>query len=272
MNTRKVISQSHVAKAGGYLACAWSLGPTLSDKAAIFWKLTKNLRVRLGLDHHYPTQRYRLNTAYGALTFRDNFGDITNLFKIFYQKEYAVGPLNYPGAIVDVGSNIGLAAAWFAIHYPGSPIYCIEPLKENANLIRINCPSAQVETTAMGSEPGQVRLAVDPDRVMASGIEYGRAKREEEFEVITLDRFVSTRQIGQISLLKVDVEGMEAEVLRGGLIALSATSRVVLETHGRETHEVVAQLLTAAGFVLEPARFNGRTGLISAFRPGAPSA
>ena len=90
------------------------LGTSTIDIWKIFWAQTKNLRVRLHLARHHPERVFSLKTRYGSLYFRDNFGDITNLANLFYHPAYPVGVLEGPGVILDVGGNIGLAAAWFA--------------------------------------------------------------------------------------------------------------------------------------------------------------
>ncbi len=57
---------------------------------------------------------------------------------------------------------------------------------------------------------------------------------------------------GDIALLKCDAEGAEPEVLRGATAVLARTRVVAIDTGpermGEETHEPVAEILTAAGF------------------------
>ena len=139
-----------------YILCALSLGNTPQDKFSILWQETKNIRVRLHLEEHHPNKIYTLNTIYGPLYFRDNFGDITNLVNLFYRQVYQIQTVTSPGVIIDLGANIGLAAAWFAYHNPEHPIYCFEPLADNASLIKFNCPKAEVNRWP--SEPKRVKL------------------------------------------------------------------------------------------------------------------
>ncbi|MCA9972614.1 MAG: FkbM family methyltransferase, partial [Anaerolineales bacterium] len=151
-----------------FLMSAWALGPAPADKWALFWRQTKNIRVRLRLGRYHPADEYALQTVYGRLHFRDNFGDITNLANILYDRAYRLTRIAAPGAIVDIGANIGMAAVWFAYHNPGRAVYCFEPLPPNVALIRQNCPRAHVQQVAVGARRGQMTLQVDADSVMAS--------------------------------------------------------------------------------------------------------
>lgn len=254
-----------------YARCAVDLGPTASDKWDLFLRLTKNVRAQFKLASYHPHTIYSTHTRYGTFHFRDNFGDITNLFKLIYQNEYRFRNLSGEGAIVDVGANIGLTAGWFAFHNPGRKIYCFEPLADNVRLIRLNCPSANVRHAAVGSAPGQLTLRVDPDNIMASSIPNPWVTKEVTFEVTTLDRFAEEETVESIALLKIDAEVMEDEILRGASDVLKRTRNIVLETHGRLKHDSVREFLRRSGFGIDSEVFDGGTGLLFASRAVSPA-
>lgn len=247
-----------------YLDCARVLGRGPKERGSIFWRVTKNLRVRLKLGAYHPNDIYSLQTIYGPLHFRDNFGDITNLVGLFYQNVYRSKALDQDGVILDVGANIGLAAAWFALHNPGRPIYCFEPLRANAALVSMNCPTARVDQVAIGARRGRVKLKVDPDGVMASSIPSPGETREKEFEVISLDEVTSMKGIKKIALLKIDAEGMETEILDGAAQTLRKTHQIAIETHGKSRHEKAINCLLEAGFRIDAEEFAETTGLVFA--------
>jgi len=71
----------------GLVGCAHGLGRGPREKGALLWRQSKNLRVRLHLGAFHPREVFSLETAFGRLHFRDNFGDVTNLVDLFYRQE-----------------------------------------------------------------------------------------------------------------------------------------------------------------------------------------
>ncbi len=142
--------------------------------------------------------------------------------------EYCEGELELlrqlcrPGSTVaDVGANIGAIAVPLASHVGASGfVYAFEPqrvvfqtLCANAalqSLTNIECVNA-----ALGSEPGTVAI---PD------IRYDVEANFGGFELTSFTAGRSTRRIAlddycdtvRFDLIKIDVEGMESDVLRGG--------------------------------------------------------
>lgn len=253
-----------LGKLRDYVLCSLDLGIDTASVAKLFWSQTKNLRVRYGLSRHRPDRIYSIQTTWGRLHFRDNFGDITNLVDLFHHQVYKVDELDPDGVILDIGANIGLAAAYFARLCPSRPIYCFEPLIPNAALIPLNCPTAQVHQVAVGASRGQARLQVDSDSVMASTVLPSWETHEETFEVIPLDEFASSNEIGHVALIKIDAEGMENEILAGATEVLKRTGHIVMETHGRTRHDKALDLLRNSGFRVVRDEYDGETGIILA--------
>jgi FkbM family methyltransferase len=264
-------SGPHALSARGRIAdfvgCARALGPDARARAAILWRLTRNLRVRLGLGRHRPETAFALRTTFGTLHFRDNFGDVTNLTKLLFKEEYKLPRLPGDGVIMDVGANIGMAAVWFDARYPGRPIHCFEPLAENARLIALNAPAARVNAVAAGAKDGITTLSVDSDAVMASRIPYARAAGDRQVRVVALDDYVREEGVDRIAILKIDAEGMELDVLEGARESLDRTDTIAMETHGRVRHAEAITRLSAAGFVVQREEFGESTGLVFAARP-----
>ena len=249
-----------------YVFSSLALGVNWRASWQIFRKQTKNIRVRVKMASHQPNDVYSIETIYGRLYFRDNFGDITNLATLFYPPAYRADKLENEGVVLDVGANIGLIAAWFSFHNPDKPIYCFEPVAENVEMIRRNCPTATVMQVAVGANQGFVELQVDGDDVIASSIETEWQTNPHRFEQVTLDESLAHEEIHRISLLKIDAEGMEWEILQGATATLTKVERIAMETHGREMHGKILELLHSNNFEITAEEFNEATGMVFADR------
>ncbi len=252
-----------------FLRTANALGRTNGERAALLWRLSKNLRVRLGVARYHPAEVYTLATRFGPVHLRDNFGDVTNLPDLLVDNVYRVTVVEGDGVILDVGANIGLFARWAAEHNPGRAIHCFEPLPDNAAMIRRNCPSAVVNNAGVGREPGVVKLGVDAHGIMATSVTQRWDTSAAEFPVVTLDDYARDQGIQRVAFLKCDTEGMELEVLDGARDLLRRTARAALETHGLDRHRGTLERLTAAGLTIDAEGHGATTGFVHASRRDA---
>jgi len=140
------------------------------------------------------------------------------------------------GLFVDVGANIG-SYTLFASENANARVLSLEPnpsafvklsrnVSQNArsNVTAINC--------AASAQPGLLRMTdkgSDPtNRVVPSGLEAGTI----EVAVETLDGLCATRGFVP-RLIKIDVEGHEAEVLKGASACLDKTVACIIENGDR---------------------------------------
>jgi len=249
-----------------YVLCAGTLASTKQDALSIFWQETKNFRVRMKVAKHHPQKIYSINTLFGKLYFRDNFGDITNLVNLLYRQEYRIKNLQAPGVILDAGANIGMAAVWFNYYNPDRDFFCFEPLAANTEMIRLNCPRAKIFQTALGSRETNINLRVDANQVMASAVPCAWDTKDQQFPVTTLDAIGQQENWKEIALLKMDVEGMEVEIFQGASETLTNTHHVIVETHTAELHQQTVKILTHAGFKIDSENRKQNTGLLFASR------
>jgi hypothetical protein len=66
----------------------------------------------------------------------------------------------------------------------------------------------------------------------------------------TLDLLMRDKGIAHIDLLKIDAEGAEAAILRGGIDTLPHVARIQVEYHTESLRQEVVALLQAAGFTV----------------------
>jgi FkbM family methyltransferase len=130
-----------------------------------------------------------------------------------------------PGdVILDVGANIGVHTVFFAAATgPKGAVLAFEPQRLIfqtlcANIALNNFLNVWCMNVALGDAPGSIRVpTLNPAmRNNFGGLSLGSYSQGDHVEVIRLDSL----QLGSCRLIKIDVEGMELQVLRGatGLI------------------------------------------------------
>lgn len=164
-----------------------------------------------------------------------------------------------PGAtFIDVGAHIGwfTTAASRCVGEAGTVIAC-EPYPANAallaaNLARNQCANVRVVRAAVGSQRGSLVLAAaGGDSGAVTALDWARDGRVE-VPVVTLDELAAVP--GPVTLLKVDVEGWEAHVLKGAVETLPRTEYVLIEINRHalkkagSSPEEIFSLLKEAGF------------------------
>ena len=126
---------------------------------------------------------------------------------------------------VDAGANIGLMSI-YASRLVGSSgrVFAFEPHPETAEIleenIRLNgCKNISVSRQAVGKEPGRAKIynRWDSPRGRASLIPPGDSSESHEVSVTTLSEYLISHQkdIREISMVKLDIEGYELEALMG---------------------------------------------------------
>ncbi|HEX6240239.1 MAG TPA: FkbM family methyltransferase [Polyangiales bacterium] len=136
----------------------------------------------------------------------------------------------------DVGVNYGYTSAWLSRW--AERVYSFEPNPNNAAMIREQLRIRRIDNvehiqTAISDHAGEGVLHVKPFDGHHSLADIGASSTVSTMPVplTTLDRFAQERRIEQVSLLKIDVEGFEPEVLHGarGLLSARAIDLILFE-------------------------------------------
>ena len=141
--------------------------------------------------------------------------------------------------ILDVGANEGQYAALARNAFPNATIYSFEPnpaafkrLVQNAkrlgvNAVPIGCASESGTLTLFDSsnEAGSGLASFVPGVFEASGVEPVGI----DAEVTTVTQFCENHAIQRVGLLKIDVEGLEVDVLRGAAAMIDRIDAVQFE-------------------------------------------
>ena len=140
--------------------------------------------------------------------------------------------------IVDCGGHVGLSTVWFASRFPEAIIYCIEPDQSNFALLQQNTkPYAnvfplrggvwnrschlEISNPLSGSASFQLREVSDPTPAEESSL----------LRAYTIEEIVRKEEANQLFLVKIDIEGAEAQVFQESTKWLQDTTMVIIELH-----------------------------------------
>jgi len=133
-----------------------------------------------------------------------------------------------PGRVLDVGANTGLYSFIAAAAHADNKVDAFEPyppvidlLEKNINLNR-QFENISVHKLALGAESGSTELYIplQDHGVVESSCSLNKTFKDDHSNVIpvtvtTIDQHLAESSSQRISLVKIDVEGTEADVLRG---------------------------------------------------------
>jgi FkbM family methyltransferase len=160
-----------------------------------------------------------------------NLADRTNDFLLHIAKSY----LRPDAVILDVGANLGVTSAIFSVSAPRGQIFSFEPspsiypylLKTIAANDIKNCVPFQL---ALGAQSGQLEFFDNSASASASHLvvkDVTLGGHTHKVEVSTLDQVVKENSISRLDLIKIDVEGLELDVLNGGRRTLESMKPAV---------------------------------------------
>lgn len=158
--------------------------------------------------------------------------------------------LGKAGEYVDVGAHLGTHSVWFAKLCPATRVHAFEPVSRYAEVLRRNVAANQLDAkvsvhqAGLAAAPGQASNYMSPEHQVGF-VDGPVAGVTERFDVFRMDDVVS----GPVALIKLDVEGMEAEVLRGATRILAEHRPVIFaEAHGRAAAQALARQLAPFGY------------------------
>lgn len=164
---------------------------------------------------------------YGELSIRDKYFQFPILLRshqsdpYIFEQVFVEQQYRFPDrfskpvkTILDAGANIGMAAIYFTKRFPEADIICIEPDKNNFELLKkntspysnIRCLNAALwnkeETLDIGNKTEfSAGYMVEPIKTENSGI-----------PGLTVNGIMNSFNIEEFSLVKIDIEGAEKEV------------------------------------------------------------
>ena len=190
--------------------------------------------------------RFPVEGVERAFSLRADSSDVEVFLQVIRDQEYLeatrlVGPLSAP-RIVDAGANIGLTTLFFKSVYPDAHVIAMEPEPHNFRALGETIERNRLENV----HPVQAALwtgdgFLAPDRTFRDGKAWSFAVKPPEageaaqIAAITLDTLLERHGWDRVDLLKIDIEGAEAHLVRHRATLESMTRRaafVCMEVHG----------------------------------------
>lgn len=157
-----------------------------------------------------------------------------------------------PKVMIDAGANIGLCSIFMRINFPSVKILCIEPNKQNVEMIHKNLGFAnfQILQKALWFQKGYLE---EQQGDGAWGIHMVEIEEEsnEAVESTSLIDVMRQFNLETIDYLKIDIEGAEKQIFfQDPLInkVLDKVTCISIEPHSLEFEKFIIQYLQDAGF------------------------
>ncbi|MCK4577971.1 MAG: FkbM family methyltransferase [Candidatus Marinimicrobia bacterium] len=212
----------------------------------------------------YKLRQIILNPkAVGALLTWPKFS-VTSYFMVSALRKQGIEP----GSVIDVGANVGQFAVASAKLWPGAQVYSFEALPHALALLRkhtVRLPNVTVYPLAVGDEERQqVPFHVNVHSHSSSFLSladqhlksfpYAVEEKTIRIDMTTLDSKLGDQPLEKPTLLKIDVQGYEAKVLKGAIKLLKQIDYLLMEVsfkpmyHGEVCFPELLELLEKFSF------------------------
>jgi FkbM family methyltransferase len=169
---------------------------------------------------------------------RPGTSDVATFDEVFLSREYDLPFADFaPRHILDLGANVGYASLYFISRWPGASILAVEPALANLILLKRNTSRYLGVATLHGavwSQPAQLSFEnpqADANAFRVS--DSGHAGGDAPIRAYTVAQLLDQLGCARGALVKMDVEGAEAEILRGDVSWLDRVDVLVIELHDR---------------------------------------
>jgi FkbM family methyltransferase len=158
-----------------------------------------------------------------------------------------LGAVDVDYTFIDCGANYGYWSVLVSsAPYGSHKAIAIEPSSANfaklANNARINGDRFEAMKCAIGASRGTAYLTGTKHEAFSIA---GGADGGEQVPVIALDELVDDGKVQPAGkyLIKLDVEGVEIEAIKGGARLLSTDSMILCEEHGQDRNHTVSRYI-----------------------------
>ena len=192
---------------------------------------------------------------------------LKNLADYIEQRQKLLGLTNLDvRAVIDVGANKGRTARRFRRLFPDARVYCVEPIPRLCRRLEqwaeTQGEAVRVFELALAGAQSEQPLYVHRQSDILSTLAAPTPGEAALYEPVpvrveTLDRLAGGLTLDPDVLVKLDTEGLDLEVIRGGEKTLRRAAAVIVEAafypnpagDGAPTFEDIAAALRDVGYV-----------------------
>lgn len=163
--------------------------------------------------------------------------------------------------VLDIGANKGRRARNYRRLFPDAKIYCIEPIPRLCQQLERwgnkQGGKVQVLNLALSSSASTSSFYIDRLSDIWSSLQVASPEDTDRYEKITvevdtLDHLAERIDLSKDVLIKIDTEGLDLEVIRGGEKTLQQSAALIVEstfypTHYGDDSPIFEEILAALG-------------------------
>lgn len=164
--------------------------------------------------------------------------------------------------IVDAGAHIGMATLYYKMLFPESRVIAFEPVPYNFNILEKNIHENQLENVELiqavvAPKSGILRIQEPIGEgawrsgagIIPKGWKGIQDNQEIKVEAIGIQEILHDK----IDIFKMDIEGMEYEVIRNAGPLLRNVKNWIIEVHPRRDHRIeeIQKTLLQNGYGIE---------------------
>lgn len=167
--------------------------------------------------------------------------------EIFSENCYYIELDDEAPVIVDAGAHIGMTVIYFKMLFPKSRIIAFEPIPDNFEILKKNIQENQLENVeiyqaVVAPKSGILRIHEPIGEgawksgagIIPKGWKGIQTNKEIKVEAIGIQEILHDK----IDLFKMDVEGMEYEIIRNAPPLIKNVKNFLMEIHPRKDHRV----------------------------------
>jgi len=166
-------------------------------------------------------------------------------------KQRKIIELVRPGMVCwDLGAHVGFYTLLLAeLVGAGGRVFAFEPVPGNVELLRRHVEmnryqNVRIFPCALGDFDGETGFDPGPSTSMGHMAAGGPLR----VSCSRADTLLAAGEVEAPDVIKIDVEGAEADVLRGACGAMEKRPLVFLATHGETAHRACLELLATSGY------------------------